>query len=98
VALHLDPFGQEPIRETRKVRAADIGEERRLARDGIQLIGHGALVCPGCNLPVVIENRVPATSALRCGFCSHESQARDFVAPDVFDTVANEVYVIARVV
>jgi hypothetical protein len=98
VALHVDPFGREPIRETRKVRIGDIGEERGLVRDGIQLIGHGALVCPGCNLPVVIEDHVPATSELRCGFCSHEAEARDFVARDVFDTVGNEVYVVARVV
>jgi hypothetical protein len=97
VALHVDPFGHEPIRETRKVRVGDIGEERRLVRDGIQLLGHGALVCPGCNMPVVIEGRVAATSALRCGFCDHEGEARGFVAPDVFDTVANEVYVVARV-
>ena len=96
--LHLDPFGQEPIRETRKVRAADIGEERRIARDGVQRIAHGALVCPGCNLPVLIEDRVPAARRLRCGFCDHGAAAREFVAPDVFDTVANEVYVIARVV
>lgn len=76
----------------------DIGEERRLVRDGIQLLDHGALVCPGCNLPVVIERQVSATGALRCGYCSHEGEAREFVASDVYDTVANEVYVVARVV
>jgi hypothetical protein len=96
--LHLDPFGQEPVRETRKVRAADIGEERRMVRDGIERIAHGALVCPGCNLPVLIEDRVPATRRLRCGFCDHQAPAREFVVRDVYDTVANEVYVIARVV
>ena len=98
MALQFDPSGHEPIRETRKVRVGDIGEERRLVRDGVQLLGHGAMVCPGCNMPVVIEDHVPATSTLRCGFCSHEDEARAFVTPDVFDTVANEVYVIARVV
>jgi hypothetical protein len=98
VALHLDPFGKEPVRETRKVRVADIGEERRIARDGVQRLAHGALVCPGCNLPVLIEDPVPAGRQLRCGFCGHEAAAREFVARDVFDTVANEVYVIARVV
>ena len=86
------------MRETRKVRVGDIGGERRLVRDGIQLLGHGALVCPGCNLPVVLEQHVPATSELRCGYCSHEGEARAFVARDVYDTVANEVYVVARVV
>jgi hypothetical protein len=98
MAVHLDPFGNEPVRETRKVRAADVGEERRIVRDGVQRIAHGALVCPGCNLPVVIEDRVPADRQLRCGFCDHEAPARDYVARDVYDTIANEVYVIARVV
>ena len=98
MALHLDPYGREPVRETRKVRAADIGEERRIVRDGIERIAHGALVCPGCNLPVLIEDRVPATRRLRCGFCDHHAPAREFVVRDVYDTVANEVYVIARVV
>ena len=98
MALHLDPSGKEPVRETGKVRAADIGEERRIARDGVQRIAHGALVCPGCNVPVLIEDRVAAGMQLRCGFCGHEAPAREFVVEDVFDTVANEVYVIARVV
>jgi hypothetical protein len=97
VALHLDPSGPEPVRETRKVRAADIGEERRIARDGVQRIAHGAMVCPGCSLPVVIADRVPAGRALRCGVCDHSAPAREFVVEDVYDTVANEVYVIARV-
>jgi hypothetical protein len=97
MALHLDPFGREPVRETRKVRAADIGEERRIVRDGIERIAHGALVCPGCNLPVLIESPVPAGRSLRCGFCDHEAPAREFVAPDVFDVLSNEVYVVARV-
>jgi hypothetical protein len=97
VPFDLYPFGREPVRETRKVRAADVGEERRVVRDGIQRIGHGALVCPGCDLPVVIEGSVPAGSRLRCGFCDHAAPAREYVSPDVFDTVANEVYVIARV-
>jgi hypothetical protein len=97
MALHLDPSGAEPVREQRKVRAAEIGEERRIVRDGVQRIAHGALVCPGCNLPVLIENRVPAGRRLQCGFCDHGAPAREFVVSDVFDTVANEVYVIARI-
>jgi hypothetical protein len=97
MALHLDPHGREPVRETRKVRASDIGEERGVVRDGVQQISHGALVCPGCNLPVLIESSVPAGQPLQCGYCDHHAPAREFVSPDVFDTVANEVYVIARV-
>ena len=97
MALHLDPQGPEPVRETRKVRAADIGEERQVVRDGVQRIAHGALVCPSCNLPVVISDAVAAGTEIVCGYCDHEARAREFVAADVYDTVANEVYVIARV-
>ncbi len=96
MALHLDPPGAKPVRETRKVRVADIREEDRIAHHGVQRIAHGALVCPECGLPVVIEDRVSAGSVLRCGFCDHGAPAREFVARDVFDTVANEVYLIAR--
>ena len=97
MALNLDPQGPEPVRDTRKVRVADIGEERRVVADGVQRLAHGALVCPGCNLPVVIGQSLAAGVRLRCGFCDHEARAREFVAADVYDTVANEVYVIARV-
>lgn len=97
MALHLDPQGPEPVRETRKVHAAEIGEERQVVRDGVQRIAHGALVCPSCNLPVVIDEPVAAGNELACGFCDHAARARHFVALDVYDTLANEVYVIARV-
>jgi hypothetical protein len=97
MALHLDPQGPEPVRETRKVRVSDIGEERTVVGDGVQRLAHGALVCPGCNLPVVISDAVHAGSPLRCGYCNHAARAREFVAADIYDTVANEVYIIARV-
>jgi hypothetical protein len=95
MALNLDPQGPEPVSDTRKVRATDVGEERRVVRDGIQTLAHGALVCPACNLPLVLRDSVHAGAAVRCGFCEHEGRAREFVAADVYDTVANEVYVIA---
>lgn len=97
MALNLDPQGPEPVRDARKVRVTDVGEERNVVRDGIQRLAHGALVCPGCNLPLVLRDPVHAGAAVRCGFCEHESRAREFVVADVYDTVANEVYVIARV-
>jgi hypothetical protein len=98
VGLGIDPTGREPIRETRKVRVGDIDEHRRLVRDGFQLLDHGALVCPSCNVPVVIDTPVPISRDLRCGFCDHEARVGEFVSANVFDTVPNEVYVVARVV
>ena len=96
MALHLDPFEHQPLRRTEKVRAADVGAERRVVRDGIERLGHGALVCPDCRFPLVIAEPVPAGSEVRCGFCEHTAPARDFLLRDVYDTVANEVYLIAR--
>ena len=40
---------------------------------------------------------MPVSAEVRCGFCDHTGSARSFVAADVFDTLANEVYVVARV-
>ncbi len=71
--------------------------ERRLVRDGAQLLAHGALVCPGCSLPLALTGRLSAGRPLHCGFCDHQAPARAFVREDVFDTVHNEVYLVARV-
>jgi hypothetical protein len=97
MALHLDPFQPEPLRGTEKVRAADVGTERRIVRDGIERIGHGALVCPRCDFPLVVADPVPAGNWVTCGYCDHAAPARDFLVRDVYDTVANEVYLIARI-
>ena len=96
MGLHIDPFEHEPVRRTEKVRAADVGTERRIVRDGIERIGHGALICPECHLPVVIGEALPAGSRIRCGYCDHAATVREFLLPDVYDTVANEVFLIAR--
>jgi hypothetical protein len=74
-----------------------LGEHRRLVRDGSQVLAHGSLICPSCELPIAAERPLPATGALRCGFCDHTAEARRFIREDVFDTVENEVYLVARV-
>jgi hypothetical protein len=99
VALHVpaqpgDP-GQPQIRAGR-IGGSQAGDERRLIRDGIELLAHGALVCPRCDLPLEAGARIPAGSPLRCGFCDHTATARAFVRQDVYDTLGNEVYVVAR--
>jgi hypothetical protein len=96
VPLHLDPSEHEPVRIDGKVRAADIQQEWRLARDGIQRIAHGAMICPSCAAPIVLAAPVSAGEELRCGFCGHAERSRGFLVRDVFDTVANEAYLIAR--
>jgi hypothetical protein len=96
MALHLDPFESQPIPGEQKVRAADIRNEWKVSRDGIEVIAHGALVCPECDAPQVIAMPRPAGARHRCGFCAHEARAREFLVRDIFDTVANEAYLVAR--
>ena len=96
MALHLDPFGNEPLPGERRARAADIAEEWRVARQGVEVVAHGALVCPECGAPVVVSHAVPAQRELSCGFCGHAARARSFLVRDVFDTIANEAYLVAR--
>jgi hypothetical protein len=100
VALHLDPPSGDPgepdVRQGR-LAGADSAEERRLVRDGAQVLAHGALVCPACDLPVAMRFRVPAARELRCGYCDHAAPACAFMREDVIDTWANEVYLVARI-
>jgi hypothetical protein len=92
--------GDHGLPEVRLGRAAgaDSALERRIVRDGAQVIAHGAFVCPSCGLPLAIAEAVPAAATIRCGFCDHEARGRDFLTRDVYDTVANEAYLVARVV
>jgi hypothetical protein len=97
MALHLDPFEHEPVRQQEEtVRVTDIDEQAKVSRDGIEVLAHGALICPACDAPVVISDRIAASSEIGCGFCGYQARAREFLTPDVFDTVANEAYLVAR--
>lgn len=89
--------GQDPIRGGGGVKVTDLGSSHRLIRDGVEQLGHGALVCPDCAMPVTIDGRVSVSSALECGFCATRAPAREFLIRDVFDTAANEVFLIARI-
>ena len=71
--------------------------QRRLVRDGVQVLAHGALVCPSCALPVAVTGALPAGSEVACGYCDHAGPARSFLAEDVYDTVGNEAQLVARV-
>lgn len=99
MALHLTPEPGDPGEP--RVRQGRIGEarparQRRLLRDGMQVIAGGAMICPGCELPIVSTGAVPAGDVIRCGFCDRAGPARDFLREDVFDTVANDVRLVAR--
>ena len=101
MALHLpaDPGDPgQPDTRLGRVDGSEAGAERRLLRDGMQLLAHGALVCPECALPIPASGRLVAALPFRCGFCEHQAPLRDFLVEDVYDTVANEAYLVARIV
>jgi hypothetical protein len=80
-----------------RVDGAEVGAHRRLVRDGVQVLAHGALICPGCALPIAVTTAFSAGLPLVCGYCDHVGPGRDFLAENVYDTLANEVYLVARV-
>jgi hypothetical protein len=87
----------EPRVRIGRLGGAQVGEERRLVRDGAQILAHGALICPECQLPIAPDGRMRAAEGLRCAFCDHSAEVRDFLREDVYDTLANEVCLVARV-
>ena len=96
MGLFGEDFGRQPLPGERKARAADVSEEWRVAREGIEVIAHGALICPSCSAPVAVTERVPAGRWMTCGYCDHTGRARTFLVRDVYDTVGNEAYMVAR--
>ena len=80
-----------------RVDASRRSARRRLLRDGVQTLAHGALVCPCCAMPIAARVAIPAGQRLACGYCRHAAAAREFLAEDVYDTLSNEVYLVARV-
>jgi hypothetical protein len=80
-----------------RVDGGRAGGHHRLVRDGAQVLAHGALICPECALPIAVSAPFSAGMELVCGYCDHAARGHDFIARDVFDTLANEVHLVARV-
>jgi hypothetical protein len=95
VALHLDWNTEGPREGDGAVRVTDLGSEHRLVREGVEQLAQGALICPDCSAPVPLERPVGLASELGCAFCLASGPARRFLVRDVFDTPANEVYLVA---
>lgn len=89
-----DP-GSERV-EAGALGGPEVQLERRLLRDGIQVIARGALICSACELPLPGRPAVAAAELLHCGWCGHSAHARDLLRPDVHDTAANAVALVAR--
>jgi hypothetical protein len=99
MALHLTPDAGDPgephVRLGRTGGAA-VGEDRRLVRDGMQVLAWGALACPSCGLPLAPPPRIPPRAILHCGFCDHSATAIEFMQEGLVDTPANDAVLVAR--
>ena len=87
----------EPDVKLGRTGGSAVGEDRRLVRDGMQVLARGSMLCPECALPIAPPPRIRPRAELRCGFCAHVGPAHAFVRDDVHDTAANAVMVVARV-
>lgn len=99
MALHASGGSGErqPLGSGGGVKVTDLGSDHRLVADGVEQLAHGAMVCPECSKPVPILEPLAVSTELRCGYCSEVAPARQFLVRDVYDTAANEVFLIARI-
>ena len=81
-----------------RAAGAEAGYERRIIREGVEVIAHGALICPSCDLPLAATTAIPAATVVSCGFCGHSARSREFLVRDVYDTLGNEAQLVARIV
>jgi hypothetical protein len=87
----------EPDLKLGRTGGSAVGEDRRLVRDGVQVLARGAMLCPECALPLAPPPRIRPRADLSCGFCDHTAPAHAFVRDGVRDTPANAVTVVARI-
>jgi hypothetical protein len=88
----------EPDVKLGRTGGSAVGEDRRLVRDGLQVLARGSMLCPECALPIAPPARIRPKAELSCAFCDHSAPAHAFVRDGVLDTAANAVTVVARIV
>jgi hypothetical protein len=82
--------------ELHRLRATETYLPRKDAREGVHTLGHGALACPACDVPIVTIEPIRITARMRCPFCREIHPARSFLRLDRSDTRLNDVRVTAR--
>jgi hypothetical protein len=87
----------EPDVKLGRTGGSAVGEDRRLVRNGVQVLARGALMCPSCTLPISPAPRIRPRERLRCGFCEHEGIALEFLRKGASDSGADGAVLIARV-
>jgi hypothetical protein len=88
-----EPWDRE---ELDRSQASEPFLPHKRVRRATQRLGHGALACPVCEVPVLLGGPVPILGHLVCPFCLESRPARQFVRLDKFDTPRNVVEVRAR--
>jgi hypothetical protein len=86
----------EPDVKTGRTGGSAVGEDRRLVRNGVQVLARGALACPKCSLPISPVPKIRPRAELRCGFCDHAGPAVDFLREGVHVPRAARVALVAR--
>jgi hypothetical protein len=69
---------------------------RKSIRRTTRSLGHGALACPTCEVPVHLSSPMSLSAHLVCPFCLESRPAAQFVRFERFDTHRNVVEVRAR--
>jgi hypothetical protein len=82
--------------ELHGLQSNEIHLPRKDTREAVKTLGHGALACPSCDVPVVTAEPIGITARLRCPFCRELHPARSFLRLDHSDTQLNDVRVTAR--
>jgi hypothetical protein len=77
MAFRLTPQPGEPGADRASAGADRDGGrlERRLLRDGEQVIARGSLACPRCELPLPAAPPMTASRWVVCGWCGHSARA-----------------------
>jgi hypothetical protein len=86
----------EPDVKTGRTGGSAVGEDRRLVRNGVQILTRGALACPECSLPMSPAPKVRPRAEVHCGFCGHAGPAVDFLREGVHVPTAARVALVAR--
>jgi hypothetical protein len=88
-----EPGGRD---ELQRLQSNEIYLPRKDTREAVHTLGHGALACPSCDVPVVAAEPIGIAAPMRCPFCRRIHPARSFLRLDQSDTDLNDVRVTAR--
>jgi hypothetical protein len=86
----------EPDVKAGRTGGSAVGEDRRLVRNGVQVLARGALACPDCSLPISPAPQIRPRAQLRCGFCDHAGPAVEFLREGVHVPRGAQVALVAR--